>query len=89
MPPVLHFLIVFDRKHGRLLSEREFVDAGAALEARFRTERMHRDNPDIEVVVLTAQDKHAVRLTHARYFQSLSELASASRRPTAGTAAAG
>ena len=71
-----HFLIVFDRASSRLLSEQCFDDHRQALEARFRTERMHRTDPDIEVVVLSAESKEALRLTHARYFQSMSSLAS-------------
>lgn len=79
-----HFLIIFDRAHSRLLSEQCFAEHRAALEERFRAERMHQDNPDIEVVVLSAESKEALRLTHARYFQSTSSLASAgSPRPAA------
>lgn len=77
---VSHFLIVFDRASSRLLSEKRFTEHRKALEARFRTERMHRGNPDIEVVVLSAESKEALRLTHARYFEtSLASIASSSR----------
>ena len=75
---VKHFLLVFDRSHSRLLSEQVFEDHRAALVQRFRAERMHRDNPDIEVVVLSADSKEALRMTHARYFQTISSLASVS-----------
>lgn len=84
MRSVLHFLLVFDRTHGRLLSERPFADDRKALEERFRAERLHRANPGIEVVVLTAESKEALRRTHARYFQSVSELASMRRQHVAG-----
>ena len=73
---VSHFLLVFDRANSHLLSETHFDDHRKALEERFRAERMHRDNPDIEVVVLSAESKEALRLTHARYFQTVSSLAS-------------
>ncbi len=72
---VAHFLIVFDRAHGQLLREQPFGDQRRALEERFAAEKQHRGNPDIEVVVLTADSKDALRRTHARYFQSMSELA--------------
>lgn len=94
MPRVTHFLIVFDRAHGRLLNLRDFSDHRQALVERFRAERLHRNSPDIEVVVLTAHSREALRRTHARYFQSVSELAAArpaERRRTAvahGTRAA-
>jgi spore cortex formation protein SpoVR/YcgB (stage V sporulation) len=77
---VSHFLIVFDRASSRLLSEKRFNEHRKALEERFRAERMHRGNPDIEVVVLSAESKEALRLTHARYFESsLASMASSSR----------
>lgn len=76
---VSHFLLVFDRATSHLLSEKCFNDHRKALEERFRTERMHRDNPDIEVVVLSAESREALRLTHARYFQSVSAMATARR----------
>lgn len=75
---VNHFLLVFDRAHGRLLREQSFQDHRQALIERFRAERMQRDNPDIEVVVLSAQSREALRLTHSRYFQSISDLGSVS-----------
>ncbi len=74
-----HFLLVFDRSRGRLLSERTFGDHRSALEERFKAERLHREQPEIEVVVLTAESRAALRRTHARYFQSLSDLASVRR----------
>lgn len=85
MREVSHFLLVFDRAHGRLLSERAFQEHRKALEERFRAERMHRSNPNIEVVVLSAESREALRLTHSRYFQTISSLASVSA--TARTAA--
>lgn len=73
---VSHFLLVFDRAHSRLLREQEFAEHRKALEERFRAERLHRENPDIEVVVLSAESQEALRLTHGRYFQTVSSLAS-------------
>ena len=78
---VHHYLLVFDRAHGRLLSEKPYNDHRTALEARFKAERLHRSNPEIEVVVLTAESKEALRRTHARYFQSVSDIASIRRAP--------
>ncbi len=69
-----HFLIIFDRSEGRLLSETAFADGREALAERFKAERMHRGS-DVEVVVLTAESKAALRRTHARYFRTVSELA--------------
>lgn len=73
---VSHFLLVFDRAHSRLLRETPYADHREALVERFRAERLHRDNPDIEVVVLSAESTAALRRTHGRYFQTVSSLAS-------------
>lgn len=70
-----HFLLVFDRAEGRLLSITPFAERAEALRARFATEKVHRQNPSIEVVVLTAPSESALRRTHSRYFESFGEMA--------------
>ncbi len=70
-----HFLVVFDRQEGRLLNLEEFPTSSAALQARFDTEKLHRREPAVEVVVLTAPTKADLRRTHARYFTSVGQLA--------------
>lgn len=77
-----HFLVVFDRQRGLVLREDEFDDSGEALKERFRTEKLHRGDPNIEVVVLGAASKEALRRTHARYFMTISELASVEHAAT-------
>jgi hypothetical protein len=70
-----HYLIVFDRSEGRLLRFEQCSSSAQAMKARFRAERLHRDYPDIEIVVLGARSKDAVRATHARYFEGVGGLA--------------
>lgn len=84
---VSHFLLVFDRSHSRLLREQAFTDHRQALVERFRAERLHRENIDIEVVVLSADSKDALRRTHARYFQTVSALATTASSRTAAARA--
>jgi hypothetical protein len=72
---VTHFLIVFDRRQGRVLREEPYDDHRDALDERFRIEKQHKGDPDIEVVVLSAASAEALRHTHARYFMTLSEIA--------------
>ncbi|HEU0129871.1 MAG TPA: hypothetical protein VFQ85_02630 [Mycobacteriales bacterium] len=72
---MVHYLLVYDRPRGRLLREEAFEDEREALTERFRVERLHRADPDIEVVVLSAPTKEALRRTHARYFMSVGEMA--------------
>lgn len=72
-----HYLVVFDRSSGALVERRRFGDPNEALEARFEAERVHRGDPDIEVVVLSARSLNALRHTHGRYFKDFDQLASA------------
>ena len=83
-----HFLVVFDRARGVVLREEAFEDHRAALKERFRTERLHPRESDIEVVVLSADSHESLRRTHARYFLTLSELASAAHSDERGAAPA-
>ncbi|HWL35446.1 MAG TPA: hypothetical protein VNQ77_04570 [Frankiaceae bacterium] len=71
-----HFLLVYDRRAGKILREDVFDDGKVALTERFRVERLHRGDPNIEVVVLGAASRQALYRTHARYFLTLRELLS-------------
>jgi hypothetical protein len=68
------YLLVYGRARGELLEEREFSDSGAALKERFRLEREHMRDKDIEIVVLEAESAEAIRRSHARYFRTAGEL---------------
>ncbi|MGL5865103.1 MAG: hypothetical protein ACRCYX_04410 [Dermatophilaceae bacterium] len=70
-----HFVMVFDRHAGQVLSEDEFTDPRAAMQERFAVERQHRHDPEIEVVVLGADSAQMLRTTHARYFHDVASLA--------------
>lgn len=75
-----YFLLVYDRRSGLVGPVKEFPGSAAAeaLERRFEMERVYRDQPDIEVVVLSARSTQDLLRTHARYFKSVQELATAS-----------
>ena len=66
---IKHFLLVYERPKTRLVRIVEFTDRAVALNARFTAEREFRGNPDVEVVVLSAESEQALRQSHARYFQ--------------------
>lgn len=72
-----HYLLIYDRRAGKIIRHRRFDVAGTALSARFEAEREFREQPDIEVVVLGADSWDALKQTHARYFYSVQELARA------------
>lgn len=70
-----HFLLVYDRSSGELVRQRSFKDGAAALRARFQAEHEFKDQPNIEIVALSAASEADLRRTHARYFLGLNELA--------------
>ncbi|MDQ3908052.1 MAG: hypothetical protein M3268_06875 [Acidobacteriota bacterium] len=72
------FLIEYDRPGGKIVNLRTFDSAArkAAEDVLFETElEFYRRGIDLEVVLLEAESEEAVRRTHRRYFESLSELA--------------
>ena len=71
------YLLIYDRRAGKIIRHRRFDAAGTALSARFEAEREFRQQPDVEVVVLGADSWDALQHTHARYFNSVQELARA------------
>ena len=47
------------------------------MDRRSEEERVHKDDSDVEVVLLTASSREALIRTHARYFKTVPELANA------------
>ena len=70
-----HFLLVYDRASGELVRQHAYDDDTAALRARFEAEREFGEQPNIEIVALSAASEEDLRRTHARYFLRLDELA--------------
>jgi len=73
------FLIEYDRARGEMVTFETFSDSerNVAEDARLEIElSLNRQGIDHEVVILEAESEAAVRRTHRRYFESLSELAS-------------
>ncbi|MDQ1639861.1 MAG: hypothetical protein QOF62_3200 [Pyrinomonadaceae bacterium] len=74
------FLIEYDRKQGRLVTFESFSDSDRknAEESRLRLELdLNLKGIDNEVVLLEAATEEAVRRSHRRYFETLSELTTA------------
>ena len=83
MPPTMIFLLDYDRSRGVVVSLRTFPaeERHTAEEERLRLElSLRRDGLEHEVVLLEATDEDALRKTHRRYFETLSELASPTPR---------
>jgi broad specificity phosphatase PhoE len=72
-----HFLVVYNRREGRILRSGQYEGAADALEARFAAEREFQRQPDIEVVVLGGESWQSIERTHSRYFRRVQDLAKA------------
>ena len=73
------FLIEYDRDRGEILTLRSFPDSDRdrASEERLELElSLNLSGIENEVVILEAATEKALRRTHRRYFEDLSELAS-------------
>lgn len=72
------FLIEYNRSQGQVISFRAFNDSARqkAEDARLQLELKHnRLGTEREVVLLEAATEEALRRTHRRYFEDLTELA--------------
>jgi hypothetical protein len=77
------FLLEYDRPRGELLSIRPYSDGDHLLAQNARLEReleLHRDGLQREIVLLQAENEEALRKTHGRYFEDITELAAAVAR---------
>lgn len=81
-----HYLVVYNRRRGRIIRHNAYRTAELALTARFDAEREFRDEPDVEIVVLGAESWDALRRTHSRYFKGVQELAESALERQARTA---
>jgi hypothetical protein len=70
-----HYLLIYDRRQGKVIRRLEYSRADVALDARFDAEREFSGRPEIEVVVLGADSWEALARTHSRYFKGVHELA--------------
>jgi len=71
------FLIEYDRSRGEIVTFRTFDDSERlrAEDARLELElELNRLGTEHEVVILEAATEEALRRTHRRYFENLSEL---------------
>lgn len=77
------FLIEYDRDLGEIVTFRTFDDSERqnAEDARLELElELNRLGTKREVVILEAASEEALRRTHRRYFENLSELVSSPAR---------
>lgn len=67
--------MIYNRRTGASTLQ-EFPEGSGreAIRERFAQERLHRGNPDIEVVVLGSSSRDELLKTHSRYFRSAGEI---------------
>jgi len=73
------FLIEYDRNKGEIVTFKTFEDNKSVVAANARLELelgLNRTGVKHEVVLLEAENEAALRRTHRRYFESLTELVS-------------
>jgi hypothetical protein len=70
-----HYLLIYNKRQGKIIRHTDFSQADNALAARFDAEREFNGNSEIEVVVLGADSWEDLNRTHSRYFKGLGELA--------------
>jgi len=81
-----HYLVIYNRREGRIVRGQDYETADIALKARFTAEREFSGQSDIEIVVLGGESWESLHRTHGRYFEGVQELAAAA---LAGAAAPG
>lgn len=82
------FLIEYDRAKGSIVEKKSFIDS---MRSKAESDRLtleldlKRKQIEHEVVLLEAENEDALRQTHRRYFQSLSEIRDSFRDATQGS----
>lgn len=71
---MVHYLLVYNRKAGKLIQQRQFSSSAEALHARFAAEAEYGIQSNIEIVAISAASDAELRKTHGRYFLSDDEL---------------
>jgi hypothetical protein len=66
--PLVHFLLVYDREKQQLVLEQPYTDPAEALRAYEDMEERHRDDQQMEIVLVGADSIETVMLTHGNYF---------------------
>jgi hypothetical protein len=72
IPPLHHFLLVFDHRQGRLIKNDQYENSDEAVAAYSRAEREHEGTPDLEIVLIGSDSLETVKRTHANYFTNRS-----------------
>ena len=74
MAIVLHFLLVYDHQKQELASKPQRFDDGAEAAAAYAEfEAAHRDDANLEIVLVGADSLATIMRTHGHYFKAAEE----------------
>lgn len=69
MSAIQHFILVFDRREGRLLQQIPFGSRRAAAVAKYEEiEDEYQESPHMDIVLVGSDSIETVKITHANYF---------------------
>ena len=68
-----HFVVVYQRRRGLVINMREFDDRSQAFDQRWAMDAEYQADPDVEIVVLSADSEEDLHKTHGRYFKSVAD----------------
>lgn len=71
MSDFIHFLLVFNRASGELVSIDSFEEQDLVISAFSLLERTHEDDDQIEVVQISADSIDTLKKTHGHYFSGV------------------
>ncbi len=74
MSELIHFLLVFNRATGELVSIDQFKEQDQATSALSSVERSHEDEDQIEVVLISADSVDTLKKTHGHYFTGMDSI---------------
>ena len=74
MSDLIHFLLVFNRTTGELVSIDKFGEQDLATTALSLLERSHEGEDQIEVVQLSADSIETLKKTHGHYFSGMESI---------------
>lgn len=68
-PSIQHFILVFDRKAGRLVDQLNYgAEAKNAVKKYEALEEEYRHEPHMDIVLVGSDSIETVKITHANYF---------------------
>lgn len=68
MPDMHHFLLVYSHSARKLVEQSEYSDDAEAASQYTAKERLYRDRPDYEIVLVGSDSIETVKKTHGHYF---------------------